>query len=136
MDNSDSKKSAVLDRVAITLSGLCVLHCLALPLLIVSAPFLAQFSEGHLHAQMLVIVLPMSAIALTMGFRRHQSRTIIAWGIVGMLLLVVGGTVMHARFGIVADRLFTICGAIILAVTHWHNSRFGRRHCSPPAATR
>lgn len=126
--NSDPNSGQVLDRVAIGLSGLCVVHCLALPFLLFVAPFLSQFAEGHLHAQMLVIILPTSAIALAMGFRRHQNRQILGWATAGMLLLVVGGTVMHAQFGIVMDRVFTIGGSAVLAVSHWFNARMGRRH--------
>ena len=133
MDNSASRTTEILDRTAVGLSTLCVLHCLALPLLIVVAPFLGQFAEGHLHAQMLVIVLPLSSLALTLGFRRHRSLQIIAAGVVGMLLLTLGGTVMHDQFGIVADRIFTISGAIILSVSHWFNSRSGHQ-CESRAA--
>ena len=130
LDNSASRTTEILDRTGILLSGLCVVHCLALPLLITVAPFLGQFAEGHLHAQMLVIVLPLSTGALALGFRRHRNGQIIIAGLVGMLLLVLGGTVMHEQFGIVADRVFTMSGAIVLAISHWFNSRAGRQ-CKP-----
>jgi hypothetical protein len=45
-----------------------------------------------------------------------------------MLLLVVGGTLAHTYYGIVADRSFTVSGALVLAVTHYYNSRLVR-HC-------
>lgn len=126
--NSESPHGQVLDRVAIGLSGLCVLHCLALPVILIAAPFLGGFADDHLHAQMLVLVLPISVIALATGFRRHQNRHIIAWAVVGMVLLVLGGTVMHAQFGLVMDRVFTIGGSAVLAVAHWYNARLGRKH--------
>jgi len=133
MDNSTRNSGPILDKVAIGLSGLCLVHCLALPVLIVVAPVLGEFGEGHLHAQMLVIILPLSAIAIAMGFRRHQSRRIIAAATLGMLLLVLGGTVMHTQFGLLWDRVFTVSGSVILAVSHWYNSRLGRRHARRPA---
>ena len=136
MDNSTRNSGPALDKVAIGLSGLCLVHCLALPVLIVAAPALGEFGQGHLHAQMLVIILPLSAIAIAMGFRRHQSRRIVAAATLGMLLLVLGGTVMHAQYGLFWDRVFTVSGSLILAVSHWFNSRMGRRHArrSRPAA--
>ena len=130
MDNSDSRTTEMLDRTAIILSGLCVVHCLAFPLLIVAAPFLGQITEGHFHAQMLVVVLPLSTAALAFGFRRHGNSKIVATGVVGMLLLLIGATVVHDQFGIVADRIFTISGALVLAISHWQNSRAGRA-CKP-----
>ncbi|MDH4108250.1 MAG: MerC domain-containing protein [Gammaproteobacteria bacterium] len=132
MDNSTPDSGPVLDKLAIGLSGLCLVHCLALPLLIAAAPFLGELSQGHLHAQMLVVILPLSTIALAMGFRRHQNRWIIAWATLGMLLLVLGGTVMHAEFGLIWDRAFTMTGSVVLAVSHWFNSRLGRRHARRP----
>jgi len=134
MDNSASPTTGLLDRTAILLSGLCVVHCLALPVLIVAAPFLGQFADGHLHAQMLVVVLPLSTGALALGFRQHRNAQIIIAGVAGMLLLALGATVMHNQFGIAADRAFTMTGAVILALSHWFNSRAGRHPKSRPAA--
>jgi len=128
MVNSALKPAVMLDRAAVMLSGLCVLHCLALPFLLVSLPAISAFSEGHLHAQMLIVAIPVSTIALMFGFRRHANRYILAFGILGMLLLVIGATVAHSYYGLVADRAFSITGALVLAVTHYFNSRLVR-HC-------
>jgi hypothetical protein len=128
MDNSSSSTSSALDQVAVGLSGLCLAHCLLLPLIIAVVPFFGHLGSGHFHLQMLAFVLPISAIALALGYRRHRQRAIIAWGTLGMLLLVVGGTLMHKNFGLTADRLFTIAGALTLAVVHYFNNRL-TRHC-------
>ena len=135
MDNSASRTTELLDRAAILLSGLCVVHCLAFPLLIVAAPLFGQFTDGHFHAQMLVVVIPLSTAALVFGFRRHNLSRVVLTGIVGMVLMTLGGTVMHEYFGIVADRAFTIVGAIVLAQSHWENSRAGRRAANACPAT-
>ena len=123
MVNSAPKPTVMLDRVAVLLSGLCLLHCLALPFLLVSLPAISAFSEGHLHAQMLILAIPVSVFALAFGFRRHGSRCIIGFGVLGMLLLVIGGTVAHSHYGLVADRTFSISGALVLGATHYFNSR-------------
>ena len=134
MDNSASRTTGLLDGTAILLSGLCVVHCLALPVLILAAPFLGQLADSHLHAQMLVIVLPLSTGALALGFRQHRNLRIIIAGVAGMLLLALGATIMHNQFGIAADRAFTMTGAGILALSHWFNSRAGRHPKSRPVA--
>jgi len=128
MVNSALRPAAVLDRAAVMLSGLCLLHCLALPFLLVSLPAWSAWSEAHLHAELLIVALPVSVFALGLGFRRHGSRYVLAFGVLGMLLLLVGGTVAHSYYGIVADRTFTVSGALVLAVTHYFNSRLVR-HC-------
>ena len=126
MDDNSSKTTSLLDNAAVALSGLCLLHCLALPMLIAVLPFLGQFGAGHFHIQMLIAVVPVSIAAFALGFRRHHSRSVVAWGGVGVLLLMVGGTIAHGSYGIVADRLLTICGALILAAAHYFNNRFSR----------
>jgi len=129
MDQDTPKKTNWLDGAAVVLSALCLVHCLALPLIVIGVPFLAQFSEGHLHLQMLVIVLPLSTIALAIGFRRHRNSRVLSAGIVGMLLLIIGATVAHTQLGLVADRAFTICGSLTLAMAHYFNSIRARAAC-------
>jgi hypothetical protein len=75
---------------------------------------------------MLIVAIPVSTIALGFGFHRHGSRYVLAFGVLGMLLLVLGGTVAHSYYGIVADRAFSVSGALVLAVTHYVNSRLVR----------
>jgi hypothetical protein len=126
MDRSTSDSSSLLDRAAIALSGLCVLHCLAMPFVLLALPFLGQLTEGHFHLQMLVVVVPVSSIALGLGFWRHRRISVMVAGGVGLLLLFVGGTWMHNEVGILADRATTIAGSLLLASAHFYNSRFSR----------
>lgn len=124
--NTDTNKTTILDRTAIFMSGLCFLHCLALPLFVLAVPLPGIVVEGHLHAQALAIILPVSMVAIALGFRRHGDRRILVAGAIGMLLLIVGATFVHATFGIVADTLVTISGGLTLAATHYFNSRLAR----------
>ncbi len=126
MDDNSSDHPGLLDNVAVALSGICLLHCLTLPILIAALPFMAQFGEGHFHVQMLLVALPVSVIAFTLGYRQHRVKSIIAWGVVGMLLLAFSATVVHGSSGIVADRIVTVCAALILALAHYFNNRYSR----------
>lgn len=111
-----------LDGAAVALSGLCLLHCLALPFVVAGVPFLAQFAETHLHYQVLVVVIPLSVLALGLGYRRHRNGRIVLAGALGMSLLVIGATVAHTELGIAADRFFTVTGSLVLAAAHFFNS--------------
>ena len=126
MDRSTSDSASLLDRAAIALSGLCVLHCLAIPFVLLALPFGGHLTEGHFHLQMLVIVVPVSTLALSFGFRRHRRLPVLVAGAAGLLLLFIGGTWMHSEIGIVADRATTIAGSLILASAHFYNSLFSR----------
>lgn len=129
MDQDTPNKTNWLDGAAVVLSALCLVHCLALPLIIIGVPFLAQFAEGHLHLQMLVVVLPLSTLALGIGYRRHRNSRILIGGVVGMSLLIIGATVAHAQLGLIADRAFTICGSLTLATAHYFNSIRAQAAC-------
>ena len=120
----------MLDQVAVALSGLCLLHCLALPFAIAILPFLGQLAEDHLHLQMLIVVVPVSVIALGLGFRRHRHFGILAGGAASLVVIAIGGTIAHSQYGIVADRVLTIAGSLGLAVAHYRNFRLSRHVAS------
>ena len=126
MDNSQTQGNAVLDRAAVALSGLCLLHCLALPFIVGALPLVGQFGNTYFHLQMLLVVVPVSLLALALGYRRHASIAVLWGGAAGLVLLLAGATVVHDHLGPVADRLFTVIAALILAVTHFYNNRLSR----------
>lgn len=128
MDRSPADSTVLLDRTAIALSGLCVLHCLAMPLVLVLLPFLGQFTEDHFHLQMLAVVTPASMIALGIGYRQHRHPAVPAAAFIGLLLLLLGATWVHSEIGVVADRVVTIAGSSILAMAHFYNS-YLRKFC-------
>ena len=135
MNRTPDNPTDWLDRAAIGLSGLCLLHCLALPIVVGALPALLPFVEGHLHAQMLVVVVPLSVVAVAIGYSRHQSARVVLAVAVGLALLLFGATVAHNSLGVVADRLFTVSGAIVLAAGHFYNGLLSRRQrCAPTTA--
>lgn len=112
-----------MDRVAMTLSALCLIHCLLVPIFITALPLLAQFNDSHFHAQLLIVVIPVSLIAYGLGYPRHRNKSIVAWGIAGIAIMFVGGTVAHDNFGTLADTALTTAGSLILATSHYFNNR-------------
>jgi hypothetical protein len=125
MDNSSSQP-AFLDQIAVALSGLCLAHCLLLPLVVVTLPFVGQFGNEHLHAEVLFVVIPVSGAALYFGFRRHNHPGIVGSGFLALAILVFGATVAHSAWGLLADRMLTVAGSVLLAVTHYRNFRLSR----------
>jgi MerC mercury resistance protein len=62
-----------LDKLAIGLSSLCLVHCLAFPLAALALPLLglATLFPERFHLWMILVVLPVSGAALSMGHKRH-----------------------------------------------------------------
>lgn len=126
MSHSTAQTAPLLDRTAVALSGLCLLHCLALPLLILGTPFVAALAGSHWHAPMLLLVVPVSLFAIVMGYLRHGNRPIVVMAAVGLLLLIFAGTVAHDALSATTDRTLTVIGSLLLAAVHWRNSRLVR----------
>ncbi|MEP0643767.1 MerC domain-containing protein [Parasphingorhabdus sp.] len=103
------------------LSGLCLLHCLGLPLLLILLPALASFialpEEFHLFA--VLLALPVSLLALAIGARQHKSIVPLAVGIFGLLFLAVALTEkFHSD-----EIILTVIGASGLLFAHINNWR-------------
>ena len=104
-----------LDRLAIGLSGLCLVHCLA------TAVFLALVSSiGGLlgapiiHEVALVLAMVLGAVALGRGVAEHGFMLPVAIGSLG--LGVMAGALQLPHDG--SEALFTLAGVGILALGH------------------
>jgi hypothetical protein len=119
----------VLDRMAIAVSGVCVLHCLVTPFLLVMVPALTwvDVSEGAFHRVLLFLILPTSAVALSLGCRRHRDPVVLLLGVSGLLLLGITGLWGHGLVGETGERISTVIASAILATGHLRNYRLCRR---------
>ena len=110
-----------LDRIAVFLSGLCLLHCLAVPFAILLGPLLGEWlteSETKVHWLLLALAVPISAIALWRGYIKHHSRLTLWLGSAGLALMFVG--VSHL-IGEDWEVVFTVIGVAALLVAHIRN---------------
>ncbi len=79
------------DRIGISASLLCVIHCLFSPVLVLFLPVLGEFvSEQWFHWLIAGVVIPVAAGALWLGYRRHRNQKVLALGAIGIGLLVTG----------------------------------------------
>ena len=116
------------DRVAIGLSAVCILHCLALPLVLVLFPSLALVSldDELFHHLMLFAVLPVSVVTLILGYRHHNEKSVFLIGLLGLAVLTGIAFVDHDHFGHWGETVFTVTGSLILAYAHLRNARMRR----------
>ena len=121
------------DLVGIGLSLTCLVHCLALPLLILLAPALSRWialPEG-VHAAILLLALPAAMIAMRDGWRRHRRILPAVLATTGLGLLALGLSAHEGWIAVAdpeaADRLLTSVGALTLAAAHLVNWRWRHR---------
>ena len=118
------------DKIAISLSVLCVIHCLATPMLIVFLPSVASvwMESELLHMWMVVAVLPTSVLALTLGCKKHRNLKVVVGGIVGLACLLVAVASEVLGFGEVFEKSLTLLGATLISIAHYFNYRLCQQH--------
>jgi len=116
----DSAKSGTVDRLAIGLSGLCLVHCLA------SAIFVAMLASAGglllhpaIHEVGLVFAIGLGIAALGRGIVDHGFMMPSAVG--GLGLGVMAGSLAMPEGG--AGTVYTVIGVAILALGHDLNRR-------------
>ena len=124
-----TKYTPVLDKFAVSTSTICAVHCLCLPLLLGFFPTLGSSFLGQegFHIMLLWFVIPLSCVALTMGCRKHKSLSVALLGLGGLTLLIVTASLGHDILGEVGERVFTLMGALLIAVGHLRNYKLCRR---------
>ena len=125
--------SSVLDRSAIGLSVLCLLHCIAVPVaFVVSFSFPALWMvDERFHQFLVFLVLPTSFLALALGCKKHRTWVVAAWGICGITLLLVAALFGHDWVGESGEKLLTGIGSILVVIGQVLNYRLCRSNaCS------
>jgi hypothetical protein len=116
-----ASRSALIDRVAIFVSGLCLVHCVATLLLVTLLASAGSFflADPRIHEYGLAIAIALAATALLRGVLRHRRLLPISLGTIGLTLMAAGLMVEHG----VAEAAATIVGVLFVATAHRLNTR-------------
>ncbi|HRO31802.1 MAG TPA: MerC domain-containing protein [Brevundimonas sp.] len=121
-------RSAVLgDGVAIGLSGLCLAHCLALPLAASLLPIAGAWAEAEwVHGLFVAVAAPVSL--WTLGRSRSRNLAVVALAVGGLALMVAGAAGFPSHE---AETPLTVAGGLLLALAHglnWRRRQVACRH--------
>jgi MerC mercury resistance protein len=120
-----------LDNLGACVSGLCLVHCVAMPLLLAFAPTLAHIIPGDelTHRLLGLLVVTAGVPSFWIGFRKHGKKRVLAGGLAG-IGLVLGALATGDRFSShAAETAVTMLGSLVLTSAHLANKTFCRR-CS------
>jgi hypothetical protein len=126
----EARTIGVLDRMAIGLSSLCLVHCIATVAL--AATFVsagAALANPAWHEVGFAIAMLIGAIALGRGYAQHRRRRPLVLGGAGLALMGSGLLLSHGALEIGC----TMAGVVLLALAHRINAG-GHRHASQCAA--
>ena len=113
------------DAVAISVSGFCIVHCLALPALAALAPFFGILADAEwLHQLLVVLALP---VALYAFFSMQRSAAQIVFALLALLgsILLAAGAFVETLHDF--ETPLTLAGAGILISAHlyrWRNHSY------------
>ena len=117
----------IIDNLGITISSVCAIHCVLLPMIFLIAPY--SFLASHeFHETLIYFILPCAFIAFVLGCRRHKDLMVAVIGTFGIILLgsaLLMHDILHSNqhseeFTTV---LITVCGNILLVFSHLRNRR-------------
>lgn len=122
-------KEAWLDRLGVTASIGCAIHCFLIGIFFLLFPgiFEATHYFGNLHfletdwfhLVMAAIVFPVALYSIGRGYRLHKYKSTIIFGSIG-LILIMAGLLAHPH---PAEALLTMLGGLSLALAHFLNLR-------------
>lgn len=115
-----------LEKASLGASFLCLVHCLALPAVLIAMPSASLLlgAPGSLHGWILAFAIPTSGTALIFGRRAHRSFYPLAAGIVGLAMLAASWLAAH---GGADETALTLIGSMIVALAHLANWRLRYR---------
>ena len=116
------------DKTEISLSALCLVHCLLVPsfLVFLSGYISLSYNNELIHYAILFIAIPVSIYALIAGVKNHSSYTYLYLGLLGILTLILAVTLGVQIWGEAGEKILTTIGALLVAISHFKNYRLCR----------
>ena len=117
----------IIDNLGITISAVCAIHCIFLPVIFIIAPY-SFLSSHEFHEVLIYFIIPSAFVAFVLGCRKHGDKIVAAMGTIGILLLLTA-LLLHNTFH--ADQhseellsvITTVCGSVLLIFSHLRNRR-------------
>ena len=122
------KSQLTSDKFAMSFSAICMIHCLFAPsLIILSYSSLALTVESELiHKAILLITIPVSIFAISLGYKNHSNNSIIYTGIAGLTILI-SALLIGESIGENAELILTIIGSLMVIACHYRNYRICKK---------
>lgn len=122
-----------LEAFGACVSGLCLVQCVAMPVIVAFSPTLAHLIPGdeRVHRVLAFLVVGAGVPSFLSGTRKHRKYWILGTGCAGMAV-VVGALAFADRFSShLAEIGVTSLGSVLLTTAHLVNRTFCRKcsHC-------
>jgi hypothetical protein len=121
MHNTLTYMQKILDNFGITVSSICAIHCILLPVLLILSPYieLAFFTSHEFHETLLYFILPTSLMAFILGCRKHNDDIVKLGGICAIFVLLIAISLHDLNE--VLSIILTLFASTLLIFTHLRN---------------
>ena len=116
------------DKTAISLSALCLVHCLLVPsfLVFLSGYISLSYNNELIHYAILFLAIPVSIYALITGVKNHNSYSYLYVGLLGILTLILAVTLGVQMWGESGEIILSTFFALLVTISHFKNYRLCR----------
>jgi len=127
LDPAEEQQIGRLDRAAMWISMVCLVHCMALPLALALLPslgvsLLPKYLDNNLfHVLFAFVLLGVGGLAFVQGFRRHHLWLPLLGGVFGTSLLFIGAFNPAGLLPELGEHLITVAGTLVLLFAHLRN---------------
>jgi len=124
-DQPATRGSAVLNVLAIAGPSICIVHCLAMPMLVALLPVLGlRGMLGGINEQLITLaVLPLCALAIVPGFLKHGRKRVVVMMLAGMACVLFGSFAADHVIQLGAETPVVVLGSLLLAAAGLLNIR-------------
>jgi hypothetical protein len=112
------------DKIGVGLSALCLVHCLALPVIMATLPFVSFLSfmkQPFFEALIVIFAIFNAILAVTVGFKKHKKLIIPTFFLSGSILL---GLFFFAHDFIHNNEYVITIGAALIGLGHIFNNSY------------
>lgn len=111
------------DKLAMTFSLLCVVHCFLFPSFIILTSGFLSFSIDNefIHYLILLVAIPISIYALILGYIHHKAFSFLPIGIIGSFILISSVVLGGTFFSELEEKSLNLLGAILVSYSHLKN---------------
>ncbi|UTW56028.1 MerC domain-containing protein [Kordiimonas sp. SCSIO 12610] len=125
--------SEAFDKCGVCIAGVCLFHCLAVPLIFILSPTVSSMLPDleAFHVPLVVSAIIVCVYATLKGWQQHAERLPVYLGGMGIFLLATSLVIGDEH---VSGEVTASVGAIIIAITHIFNIRLCRKcgsNCTP-----
>ncbi len=126
--STSSLRARVLDKIGVSVSLLCLVHCLVLPFALVglSAWGTAGLWNTLVHTSIAVLAIPAAVLTALPGYREHR-RVQVPVLLLGGALVLGLSLLLHDVIGENGHVAATVVGSLLLLTGHVQNYRLRAR---------